>query len=126
VPESTTPDAVGVAVPTSWAGEVAHHLGAHGNQAPVLVLPSLPGWWVFLAGTRDDSLSRFPPPLGVRYLADPPRLQESPGPRWIAGPGGHGDELPRLDVVLHAIRATRPSGLRLCLGTQLPHSQRKP
>lgn len=94
MPESTA----GVAVPLSWAGEVAHFLWSHGNLGPVLTLPALPRRWVFLAdpGDRENA----PAPYGVDYLTGPLPATL----RWIVRPGVP----PRLDAVLCAIRVSRP------------------
>jgi hypothetical protein len=91
----------GLAVPTSWAGEVAHRLWSHGIPVPVLTLPEAPHQWVFLAEPGDRPC-RTPP--GVRYLAEP---LTSPDLRWITPPDGVAKP-PTLGAVLCAIRAAWP------------------
>ncbi|MEC3978440.1 hypothetical protein [Amycolatopsis sp. H20-H5] len=95
----------GFAVPTSWAGEVAHHLSMHGLLGPVLVLTRLPGRWLFLTELGDLEPDRVLAPPGVRYLAAQPIPTT---PRWIVPPAAGRQGPPSVTSLRWAIRAALP------------------
>lgn len=96
-----------IVLPSSWAGEVTHHLALFGELGPVIAVASAQPSWIVLAAAGDTG-GRVATLPGVRVLCSGEQVPlpvtdgDSRGARWAVSPkaGGH---RPAADAVLAAV-----------------------